>query len=205
MTSESSGPSGPSSRRGVIIGLWIVGILAVLAFTLSSFGGGNFVADEPTTTEESDQGEIHGVEMGTVAPDVRFQVDGSNVSLDSFRGERILLWFPVSDCETCQTQARMMAENASRLQHLTIIAVTPRQTSDVPAGADFAAEYAPDTLSESNWHWGVPSEAMMETYNPERSHGLGYLINESHVVVARGSKPADNIGVIADFGNGTVE
>lgn len=195
----------PSNRHAIIVGIWIVGILAVLAFTFSSFGGGNFAGDPTTPTGGADQDEIQGVPMGAVAPDATFAMNGSNVSLDSFRGQRILLWFPVSDCETCQVQARMLAQNASKLENLTIIALTPRPTSgDVPAGAEFAAAFAPATRSDPNWYWGVPSEAMMDTYNPDLSHGLGYLINSSHHVVARGSKPADNVDVIAEFGDGTV-
>lgn len=203
-----SGKSGIFNRGTVILAIWILGVGIVFAWTLTSFGGGTGVgADtpEPTTTSD-DTGQLQGIELGTRAPDAQFSVgNDSTMELNEFSGERILIWFPVPTCETCQIQASNLESNRTKITNLTIIALTPTDSSSGASEAiDFAENHAPATLNESNWYWGTPSPEMMQTYNPESSHGLGYLINETGYVVARGSKPADNVGTIADFANGSV-
>lgn len=209
VTKSDSGAGGMSNRSRIAIAIWVIGIAAVLAFTISAFGGGGGPGTSgpaAQTTTAGDTDEIQGIAPGSNAPDATFELgDNQTTNIDSFDGQRILLWFPVSTCETCQSQAARLAENRSKLQNVTVIALTPpsEMQSGGPTGAAFAEAHAPETLNESNWYWGVPSQELMETYNPEASHGLGYLIDENGDVVARGSKPADSLDDIARFANGT--
>ncbi|MFB6266278.1 MAG: peroxiredoxin family protein [Halodesulfurarchaeum sp.] len=212
---EPAGPSQPddgglSSRQKLIAGFWAIAVVAIMVVTVTTLGGAGSMGGEPapTTTTQAEAGDApSGPAMGATAPPATFTLsNGTERDLSRYLGDRILLWFPAATCETCQIQAARMARNASRLRNLTVIALTPRSMAGAgaPTGRAFAEAYAPATLNESNWVWGVPSRSMVRTYNPEGSHGLGYLINESGHVVARGSRPANSLDVIAQFANGSV-
>ncbi|MFB6095159.1 MAG: peroxiredoxin family protein [Halodesulfurarchaeum sp.] len=212
---ESDGPpatddGGLSTRQNLIAGFWAIAVVAILAVTVTTLGGAGSMGGEPastTTTQAEAGGGPSGPAIGAEAPPATFTLsNGTERTLSRYLGDRILLWFPAATCETCQIQAARMAQNASRLRNLTVIALTPRSMAGAgaPTGRAFAEAYAPATLNESNWVWGVPSRSMVRTYNPEGSHGLGYLINESGHVVARGSRPANSLDVIAQFANGSV-
>lgn len=201
-----------STKQQVIVGLWVVAVIAILLVTASAMGGGSgadpaAAADEPAA-DADEPAEMGGVSSGTVAPPESYQtLEGSTATLEEYRGDTVLLWFPMTDCETCQEEVQMMAANNSRLQNLTIVALPMGSAPD--SGAQdpeaFAREFGPETVDASNWVWGTPSAEMVETYNPEHTHGLAYLVNESGVIVAKGSQPGSNIETITHFANQTTE
>ncbi len=191
---------------GGLVGL--VAVIAILLVTASAMGGGSGADPAPASDEpaaEADEpAEMGGVSTGTVVPSRSFEtLDGSTTSLEAFEGDPVLLWFPMTDCQTCQEEVTMMAANNSKLRNLTIIALPMGSAPD--SGAQdpeaFAKEFGSETVDADNWVWGTPSEEMVETYNPEHTHGLAYLVNGTGVVVAKGSQPGSNIETITRFAN----
>lgn len=197
-------------RQRIIIVLTAIGVVAVLALTVTFMGGAQSqpqMAGEQGTTENT--GDAAALSANETVPTKTLQrVNGTNVSLDNFRGEPVLLWMPATTCSTCQQGARKMAANASRFTNLTIVVATNGQGSDSWSTAgtvEFARTYAPNTLNSSQWTWTTAPPETWQAYNPQSTHGLFYVISPDGTVVARGTQPSQISGMIATWANRTVE
>lgn len=172
-----------------------VALLLVGGFTILSGSSG------PPTGNTSARGET-GIQPGMTAPDATFTtVDGKQVQLSDYRGEKVMLWIFATWCPSCQRGARVLQRNNDQMRDVKILAVKTKGNAGRagPSPHQFAQQYASSTLQADNWVWGTLSRQSTSTFNPRNRPDLIYLIDEDGTIQARTAAPAAVIDRITRF------
>lgn len=182
----------PVSKTYLLVG--VGALLLVGAF----FG---FSGSSGSPTGNTATGDT-GIQTGMTAPDATLTtVDGEQVQLSDYRGQKVMLWIFATWCPSCQRGAQVLQRNNDQLQDMKILAVKTNGNAGRrgPSPQQFAQRHASATLQEDNWVWGGLSPQSTNTFNPQNRPDLVYLIDEDGTIQARTAAPAAVINRITQF------
>jgi len=117
-----------------------------------------------------------GLQAGTPAPDFRLpRLDGGELSLEEYRGRRILLVFSDPECGPCEELARQLEQLQGRTRGLQVVLVSRRDPEVNRQKVAHLGLTYPVVLQKQ---WEVSRQYAMFT-TP-----IGYLIDEQGVIAA---------------------
>lgn len=129
-----------------IIVLVVIGLLGWAVY--------DFVLSDDEIAEEATQDEEAGLERGDLAPDFKLEtIEGEEVRLSDYRGEKVLLNFWATWCGPCRAEMPDMQKYHEEDDDAVILAVNLTETEKSSTGVDeFLDEYGIDftILSDKN-------------------------------------------------------
>ena len=129
-----------------IIVLVVIGLLGWAVY--------DFVLSDDEIAEEATQDEEAGLERGDLAPDFKLEtIEGEEVRLSDFRGQKVLLNFWATWCGPCRAEMPDMQKYHEEDDDAVILAVNLTETEQSSTGVDeFLDEYGIDftILSDKN-------------------------------------------------------
>lgn len=171
-------------NRG-LVGAVIVAVVAIIAVALAS--GGSAGKGSSSSVETS---------VGAVAPNGSFTTTaGATRTVASLSGQPTLLWFVTTWCSSCQAGTQAMASSIiGRLTERHVRVVEVENAEDLgqagPSMTSFVSQLAGSQARNPDWTFGVASDALTKTYNPEGSLDIYYLLSASRRIVYINSSPA---------------
>jgi peroxiredoxin len=131
----------------------------------------------------------HGLSAGTPAPSFRLpQVGGSELSLDAFQGQRLLLVFSDPDCGPCQELAPKLEQLHRQATGLTVVMVS-RGTMEANRAKSLEQGLTFPIVLQHSWE---VSRAYGMFATP-----IGYLIDEDGIIIADVASGTDAILALA--------
>lgn len=151
----------------------------------------------PTRTSRS---PAAGVAPEAGHPDWTFTtLTGQTVSLDSFRGRPVMLWFIAAGCASCAVSVPAVAQHIHQLarEGVNVLALDLYGDLDLPPkGIGELADFAQSTVGTevaSNWTWGLASKALSYAFDPTGSPDVYFFLTPAGSVAYRGSVPVSSM------------
>lgn len=144
-------------------------------------------------------------QVGMTASDVPVTtINGDEVQVSDYRGEKVMLWFFATWCSSCKAGAQALQANNDQLQNVNVIAVKTYGNAGYrgPSTQTFAQQAAPQLLRADNWVWGDASKEATQIFNPQNRPDIYYLIDEDGTIQVKSDAPAATIGQIKEFAQG---
>ncbi len=154
-------------------------------------------------TASSSDGAV--LKLGKQAPDVAFTtIDGKQVKLSDYRGEKVMFWYFATWCPSCFKAAEVLEQNNNKLNGMKIIALKTFGNAGYSGASvsQFAQKNAPATLNYENWIWGDASQQGTSIYNSQNYPDIYFLIDENGVLQAVDGAPAATLNKIINFAQG---
>jgi peroxiredoxin len=191
-------------ERGATASPLAVGAEAILALAnarpLNGTGAGEHVCRSENgytqtrvSSAPSSPNKRDGLPTGTKAPDFRLpRVDGGELSLDQFRGQRVLLVFSDPECEFCDELAPKLRQFAGKVPDIQILIIS-RGRAD--ANRTAIIEHGPTIPVVLQHHWEI-SRAYGILATP-----IAYLIDDAGTIAAPVAVGIDKILALAMTSN----
>lgn len=144
------------------------------------------------------------LQLGKEAPEATFTtLEGEELKLSDYRGEKVMLWFFATWCPSCIKAAEVLGNN-DKLNGMTVIALKTYGNAGYPGESigQFAQKYAPNTLNHDNWVWGDASQQATSTYNSQNYPDIYFLIDENGILQDVDGAPAATLNKIVNFASG---
>ncbi len=170
-------------RWGLGSGLAIVAVLGVVL-------GLHFAPGSQTRT-----GVAVGIPAaGRAAPPGTFTtLTGQRLDVTSLRGHPTLLWFVSTWCSSCQAGTQAMAQNLAKLAadgvHVDEVELYADLGQSGPSMGRFSKVLAGPAYTNPDWTFGVSSEALTRTYDPQSYLDIYYLLDAKGQVTYVNSSP----------------
>lgn len=139
-----------------------------------------------------------GIRINQTAPDIPIKLtNGTNITLNSFHGKPVVLWFIVTGCSSCQYGAQLLASqyyNKIHQKNATILTVELYNnlgTSGLPLQS--FANYYGAGLNKTGWLYGTSTQNATYEYDPNAYLDIYYVINSSGVIVNEGADLPANL------------
>jgi len=139
------------------------------------------------------------------APEATFTtVEGKEVKLSEYRGEKVMFWFFATWCPSCIKAAQVLEEKNNQLNGMKIIALKTYGNAGYRGESveQFAQKNAPQTFNYNNWIWGDASQEATQIYNSKNYPDIYYLIDENGIVRDVDGAPAATLNKIIQFAQG---
>jgi len=143
--------------------------------------------------------------IGSPAPEATFTtIEGKEVSLSEYRGEKVMFWFLATWCPSCTSAAKSLERNNDRLNGMKVIALKTYGNAGYKGSSitAFAQRYAPNTLQYDNWNWGDASPQATSVYNSQNYPDIYFLIDENGILQGVDGAPAATKDKIIRFARG---
>jgi thiol-disulfide isomerase/thioredoxin len=174
-------------RWGLGSGLGVVAVLGVVL-------GLHFAAGSPPGA-----GAGSGIPAaGRVAPPGTFTtLSGQTLNVTSLRGHPTLLWFVSTWCSSCQAGTQAMAQNLGKLTADGVQVDEVELYADLgqsgPSMGRFAKVLAGAAYTNPDWTFGVSSQGLTRTYDPQSYLDIYYLLNAKGQVTYVNSSPGSTM------------
>jgi len=161
-----------------------------------------FVDSQPKTPISSTSSSQQHVAIHKSAPEAVFtNLKGSQVTLSSFKGKKVMLWLVATWCSSCSEGAKILSQNKDRLKDITIITLKTYGNAGYPGPSikEFISKIAPSMLLSKNRYFGDITLQSAKVYNPRNYPDIYFLIDKDGVVREINDAPAATIGDILKF------
>ena len=177
----------------------MVKIVLLLAIALV-VGGCTSTQQQTTSTSNSVV-----LELGKEAPEATFTtLDGQEVKLSEYRGEKVMFWFFATWCPSCIKAAEVLEVNNEQLNGMNVIGLKTYGNAGYKGESvgQFAQKNAPQTLNYQNWIWGDASQRATQIYNSQNYPDIYFLIDENGILRGVDGAPAATLNKIVNFAQG---
>ena len=143
--------------------------------------------------------------IGSPAPEATFTtIEGKEVTLSEYRGEKVMFWFLATWCPSCTSAAKSLERNNDQLNGMKVIALKTYGNAGYKGSSigAFAQRYAPNTLHYDNWNWGDASPQATSDYNFMNYPDIYFLIDENGILQGVDGAPAATLNKIIVFARG---
>lgn len=142
------------------------------------------------------------------APDAALKVGTDTVSISSFHGKKVMLWFFSTWCPSCQAGLKALKKKEGPLKKsgLQIIAVRNYQNGGYPGPSitAFVKKAAPSLLKAQNWTLAEATQEVAQKYNSKGYPDIYYLISPEGKIVNVAGSPGAHMKKIIDFAGAAV-
>ncbi len=142
-----------------------------------------------------------GLGINETAPNIPITLtNGTNVTLNSFHGRPVVLWFIVTGCSSCAYGAQLLASQYYSKIHsknATILIVDLYDnlgTAGLPIQA-FATQYG-SGLNKPGWLYGTSTQNATYQYDPNAYLDVYYVINPNGTIINEGPDLPANLDSI---------
>ncbi len=137
------------------------------------------------------------------AADAPFLVNGKTMSLESLKGQPVMVWQVATWCGSCAVGLKTMAQNLALIHasNLKVIVLRDYKNGGYP-GDDmdkFVAANAPALLHDPHFIIGEDTEELFNRYNPHHYVDVYTLIGSNGQIAAVSSAPSMTFGKIKQF------
>lgn len=140
---------------------------------------------------------------GTTAPAATFTSQGKSMSLDAYRGQKVMLWLFSTWCPSCQAGLAALAQEQKTLAagrvHLIVLENYQNGGYSGPSMQDLMNQYASAVKGVPNWTIGDATHDLAAVYNAKSYPDIYYLIGADGKIEAVGSAPSANMDEILAF------
>ncbi|MDE2091820.1 MAG: redoxin domain-containing protein [Gammaproteobacteria bacterium] len=140
---------------------------------------------------------------GTTAPVATFMSQGKSMSLDAYRGQKVMLWLFSTWCPSCQAGLAALAQEQKTLAagrvHLIVLENYQNGGYSGPSMQDLMNQYASAVKAAPNWTIGNATEKLAAVYNAKAYPDIYYLIGADGKIEAVGSAPSASMNEILAF------
>lgn len=167
--------------------------LAILIFAIlsgSAILGGLFASSSHASSV--------GVGLNQTAPNIPVRLtNGTNVTLNSFHGRPVVLWFIATWCSSCQYGAQLLASQYySKIHSKGAVILVVELYNDLgvvgPPLQVFATQYG-GGLNKTGWLYGTSTQNATYEYDPNTYLDIYYVINSNGVIINEGTELPANL------------
>ncbi len=137
------------------------------------------------------------------APAAIFHSNGSTLSLQQFRGRKVMLWMFSTWCSSCAVAFEALAERQPELAEsgLQVLALKNYENGGYPGPSlqEFVEEFGRPLLEAPNWTFGEVPKEMAMRYNPRRYPDVYFLIDEQGMLQGINGAPGATMDTILRF------
>ncbi len=140
---------------------------------------------------------------GTTAPAVTFLSQGKSLSLNTYHGQKVMLWLFSTWCPSCQAGLAALAQERKALAagrvHLIVLENYRNGGYSGPSMQALMNQYAQAAKVAPNWTIGSATQKLAAVYNTKSYPDIYYLIGADGKVETVGSAPSASMDQILAF------
>lgn len=140
---------------------------------------------------------------GAQAPTATFLSRGKNVSLNAYRGQKVMLWLFSTWCPSCQAGLAALAQEQTALTagrvHLIVLENYRNGGYSGPSMQTLMNQHARSVESAPNWTIGTATQPFARVYNAKAYPDIYYLIGADGKIEVVGSAPSASMSQILAF------
>ncbi len=137
------------------------------------------------------------------APEGLFVRQGKVLSMEKYRGHKVMLWIFSTGCHTCVVAVKGLEKNNAELQKngLTILALRNYKNGGNSGLSieQFIEKFAPSISQAKNWILGEATAQLDNSYNAHHYADVYFLIDEQGMVQVVSTSPAATLSTIQEF------
>ncbi len=166
-----------------------VAILIILAFVLFD-----------KTTLQIHQNNL-GTNIGQVAPNIPIKlVNGTNVTLNEFRGRPVVLWFITTGCSSCSQSSQLLKSQYYNQIHSKGAVILTVNLYDNLGTDGFSLKFFANSygygLNKTGWIYGTTTQNASYEYDPNAYLDIYYVINSNGTIINEGSPLSTNLNSV---------
>ena len=122
------------------------------------------------TTSQTHQNNL-GINLGQVAPNISIKlVNGTNVTLDEFRGRPVVLWFITTGCSSCSQSSQLLKSQYYNQIHSKGAVILTVNLYDNLGTDGFSLKFFANSygysLNKTGWIYGTTTQNASYDYDP---------------------------------------